>query len=210
MTPLVPPRSRGQAWFELTGVVPLGLFVVVHLASYASVLAGADTFGVASGGVLFLVLEVALVWLPLAIHAGYGLRRLWARLEPDPAERARSVVLRASGGLALAVIAAHVAYFRVPLLRGRIAPEDLAELLAARFSSTVDGVPWFAIVHLLGVAAVTAHLGLGLERFLCRSGIARVRSARRFSFLVAGLSFCVGSATVVALATGSALPRFLY
>src|SRR5690606_13502808 len=181
-----------------------------HVASYASVLVGSADFGVASGGALFLALELALVWLPLAIHAGYGLRRLAAPLESEPADRARSVVLRASGGLSLAFIVAHAAWLRVPLFTGRLGPEDLAEFLAARFSSTADGVPWFAIVHLVGLAAVTAHLGLGLERFLVRSGIARARGARGFSLLVGGLCFLAGAAAVVELATGSAVPRFLY
>jgi succinate dehydrogenase / fumarate reductase cytochrome b subunit len=202
-------RPRLQFWFELSGVVPLAVYTLVHVGSYAGALFGCSSFGVASPAPLWLALEIALVWLPLAFHAGYGLRLSSTSLPAEPAERQRGLLLRVSGCVALPLTLAHALWLKLPLWRGTRAPEDLAQMLAAGLSTTVRGVPLSAGLHFVGLAAVALHLGLGLGSFAEKRGVLARIPARRAAGLFSVLLFLVGSATVVELATGSALPRFV-
>ena len=203
-------RPRLRIWFELSGVVPLAVYTLVHVGSYAGALFGRTTFGVASPArPLWLALEIALVWLPLLFHTGYGLRLLSAPLEPEPLERQRGFLLRASGCVALPLLLAHAWWLKMPLWRGTRAPEDLAQMLAAGLSTTVHGLPLSAALHFVGLAALALHLGLGLGSFAEKWGLLTRIPARRAAGLLSLLLFLVGSATVVELATGSALPHFV-
>jgi succinate dehydrogenase / fumarate reductase, cytochrome b subunit len=198
-----------RKWFELSAVVPLAVYVVVHLGSYMRVLFGATTFG-ASGATHFqLVAEIALVWLPLAFHAIYGAWLIPRKIEGVAPERNQTVLLRVSGVGALGFLLYHASWLRLPLLRGERSPADVGNMLAAGLSATDWGIPVPAILHLLGLAVVSAHLATGLARFFEKW---RLASAARAQLVARALSlalFGVGSATVVELATGSALPNFV-
>jgi hypothetical protein len=202
------PGTTLRKCFELSGVVPLSVFVVVHVLSYSQVLFGRAAFGVTSGGA-WTVLECLLVWLPLAFHSLVGLRLSTEPLEPVEPERSRSWLLRGSGALSVPFIAAHAFWFRWPLLRGELTSEDLPQLLAARLASTLAGVPLTAALHLVGLALVSLHLALGLPRFLARWGVLSARPARGLGLGLAALMFALGAASIIELATGSLLPRFL-
>lgn len=202
-------RPRLRILFELSGVVPLSVYALVHIGSYASALFGATRFGVeASTEPLWLAFEIALVWLPLLFHAAYGLALLTTPLESERSERQRGLLLRASGCIALPFILGHSLWLRVPLWRGTRAPEDVAQMLAAGLSTTLYGLPLSAALHFVGLAAVTLHLGLGLGAFSEKWGLLARGPARRTANLFSLALFLVGSATVFELATGSVLPYF--
>jgi len=203
-------RPRFRIWFELSGVVPLAVYALVHVGAYARALFGRATFGVASPtNAAWLALEVALVWLPLLFHAGYGVRLLSAPLVAQSGERQRSILLRVSGAVALPFVLGHGLWLKLPLWRGARAPEDLAQMLASGLSATLSGVPLNAALHFIGLGAVALHLGLGLGSFAEGWGILARAPARRAAGLFSLLLFLVGGATVVELATGSALPHFV-
>jgi hypothetical protein len=192
-------------------MVPLAVFVPVHVACYATALLGARDYGVGTrdGLGLLFVLEVLLVWGPLAFHSALGARIALGPLEPELDERDRSVVLRITGALAALFVLVHAAWFELPLLSGERASEDLPELLAARLSSTVEGLPLNAAVHVLGLATVSVHVAVAVPRFFEKWGIGNVTVARRGARLASGILFAAGTATVIEFATGSAIPRFL-
>lgn len=195
--------------FELSGVVPLGVYLVVHVAAYARVTFGATRFGVTEGSsAVELALECLLVWLPLAFHAGYGLHASFSPIEEAPPGRARRIALRVSGWVSLAFLIQHAVWLRWPLASGALAPDDVHELMAAALSSTVDGVPLVAAVHLAGLGVVCAHFAWGFARFLERWRIAGARPARLGAGALALSLFIAGASAIVELATGSALPRF--
>jgi len=63
---------------SLTGIVPLGLYMVVHLTTNASLLNGPETFQRAvftihSPGKLLPLIEWGFIFLPLLFHAGLGI-----------------------------------------------------------------------------------------------------------------------------------------
>jgi succinate dehydrogenase / fumarate reductase cytochrome b subunit len=195
--------------FELSGVVPLGVYLVVHVATYARATFGATRFGIADGAaVVETALEWLLVWLPLVFHAAYGMATSFAPIEEPADARPRRILLRVSGWFALAFVVQHALWLRWPLASGAIIAEDVNELLAATMSSTVDGIPLVAALHLVGLGLVCAHFGLGFGRFLERWGIAAPRPARVGAGLLALLLFVFGATAIIELSTGSALPRF--
>jgi succinate dehydrogenase / fumarate reductase cytochrome b subunit len=203
------PRPLLHKCFELSGVFPLGVYLVVHLGTYARALVGAESFGVPSGiDPMLQVLEITLLWLPLAFHVGYGFWRITAARTTDLRDRTRILLLRSSGIASLAFVIAHGAKYRLPLLRGERAAEDVRSMLEASLSSTVHGVPLMAALHVVGLGLVCVHFAIGLARFAENSGMLREHRARRAASVLALLLFATGTATIVHLATGSAFPHF--
>jgi succinate dehydrogenase/fumarate reductase cytochrome b subunit len=157
--------------FELSSVVPLGAFVVLHVSRYANVLFGAATVGPRSApSAPVLVTEALLVWLPLAFHALYG-PAVWRRRQAEqaPVPTSGLVVLHRFATLPLALfLIDHFVRFRVPILRGEAYPADSVQRLAAELSTTRGGVPWVAALGLAGVLAAAFHLGFGLYQVFIR------------------------------------------
>lgn len=196
--------------FELAGVVPLGVFLVVHVVTYSGVLFGSESFGLADPRApVTLALELLLVWGPLVFHAAYGLGLSFSRAEPADGDARGSFWLRVTGAGSLAFVLAHALWLRLPLWRGERGPEDVAQMLAARLSATVQGVPLSAAFHLLGLGAACLHLSIALPRFFTKWGVLASVPGRRAFGAVVWVVFGLGAASIVELATGSAVPRFL-
>lgn len=208
-----------RKWFELSSVVPLAVYVLIHAASYVGALFGARSFGEGSGSGVELVLEVCLVWAPLAFHVSYGFFLMATGGEPadtnrrdtegEEAHRRRTLLLRASGLGALAFLAYHAYWLRGPILSGEQSSADTALRLAAGLSSLHWGVPIPAALHLLGLGVVCAHLAAGLARFFATFRVTSRTRAERLARVLSIALFAAGSATVIDLATGSALPNFV-
>lgn len=202
-------ETRLRRCFELSGVVPLGVYLIVHLVSYSRALFGSDAFGLlVEPGLALSALQLLVIWLPLGFHAGYGAWLSTRTLPEARQEKQYTVLMRVSGALALVFLAWHALWYSWPLKRGRIGAGDVAERLAATLSSTVDGVPLFAALHLIGLGVVCAHFGWGFARFLEGWGITRSRRARLGAGLLSATLFGLGAATLIELATGSIVPRF--
>jgi hypothetical protein len=190
--------------FELSSVVPLGAFVLLHVGRYASVLFGAETVGArGSPGAMALVLEAAFVWLPLAFHALYA-PSVWRRRRATEATEATGglVVLHRLAALPLVLfLVDHFVRFRLPILRGEAYPSDAVQRLAAELSTTRGGVPWVAALSLVGVLSSAFHLGFGLHRISIRRRMDSL--GLRIACAAAGLAVGVpGVLAVVRLAAG--------
>jgi succinate dehydrogenase/fumarate reductase cytochrome b subunit (b558 family) len=202
---------------SLSGVLPLGVFLIVHFAINARALQGRAAFdgtlAALRGMPLLGVLELALIGLPLAFHAGYGVVLSFRPREPaSPYPRRLGTLERATGIVALVFIAFHFYELRGPLLWGSLSEADVYPRLAARLSSTTAwGVPAYALFHLVGVAATVFHFATGLYAFSVRWGVAEgARATRTAARVCAGggvFLFLIGAATVVYYATGS---RFFF
>lgn len=202
--------------FSLTGVVPIGCFLVMHLWSYSSALNGrhafASTAADASQSAYRWLLEALLVWLPLLFHAVYGVvisfeARPNVRVYPY-ARNWAYVLQRVSGVVVLLFIGYHA--YRVPLqvALGNLDQEDVFAELCATLSSTVSGgVPAVAVGYLVGIAAACYHFANGLTNFCFSWGITTSRQASRRVAGLAGLVaiglFALGASSVVYFATGS-------
>jgi hypothetical protein len=190
--------------FELSSVVPVGAFVLLHVGRYASVLFGAETVGArGSPSALALTLEVLLVWVPLAFHALYA-PSVWRRRRAEEATVPAGglVVLHRLATLPLALfLVDHFLRFRLPILRGEAYPSDAVQRLLAELGTTRGGVPWVAALGLAGVLSAAFHLGFGLHRISIRRRMDSV--GMRIACALAGLAVGVpGVLTVVKLAAG--------
>lgn len=166
---------------SLTGIVPVGYYMVQHLALNSFSLGGPAYFD----GIIhffegmpkhFLIaLKVLAIWIPLIFHAVYGLF-IVSRAQPNlGAYRWRENRLytwqRVSGIAAFVFLAYHMASTSVA---GQIRGPEVIRYAAMQqtLTATVLGVPYLVFaVYLLGILACTYHLSYGIWNFCIRWGI---------------------------------------
>jgi succinate dehydrogenase/fumarate reductase cytochrome b subunit (b558 family) len=219
--PLSPKERRSfvlRKLHSLTGVAPIGFFLLVYLWIGAKAIGGRTAFDAAVAEILampyLVVFEVALLWVPLAYHALWGLK-ISFEARPNVGSYGHSrnwmyALQRASGILALAFIVYFAYGFRLPLALGDMARSDVFPHLCSTMSRTTSaGIPVVALVYLLGIAATVFHLTNGLYGFCFSWGITASRRATRIAsgmFGVLGLVlFVIGANTIIYFATGSRL-----
>ncbi len=206
-------RGWQRRLFSLSGVVPLGFFLLEHTWQNASALRGQAAYASKAEAFahipLLLVLEVALVFFPLGYHAIYG---LWIMREGIPRDaapynhRALSIANRGAAVVALAFIVWHVWEYRVEAWRHGLAPAALYSTLVWKLSSTWHGVPMRAALYLGGVLATTSHFavsgwGYGVTSGFFSTALQKKRAAYA-CLLVGSLLFVLSAGTVISLANG--------
>ncbi len=211
------PESRAAFWLRmvhsLSGVVPVGLFMLVQLWMHAKALAGPHAYHdtlIALSRLPGIVVWQGLILAALALHALYGVvLAVTPRYNIGRYPYSGNWVYtlqRVTGLLALAFIALHGVLIWIPAQLGWLALGDLYPTLVAKLSATVAGVPWFSFAYLVGIGACAFHFGAGLWTFGIRWGLTTSRKARAWSgalLAVVGLAvFGWGANTVLVLATG--------
>jgi succinate dehydrogenase/fumarate reductase cytochrome b subunit len=204
-------------------MVPLAGYLVVHLLTQASALAGPRahvTWASAEARWSWLALEMVCIYLPLVLHVGLGMRRLarppevpapaWPDEPPAAAPSSLGRLIQPlSGGMLLIFLVAHVLEFRVPLWTGALAPSDYYPELCASLSSTRwGGIPLAAIGYLLGLGAAALHAAHGLYHGALRLGLVAAPRQRPWAICCSTLGlglFGLGALIVIDLATGSVL-----
>ena len=163
---------------SLTGIVPLGLYMVVHLVTNASLLNGAETFQRAvylihAPGQLLPLIEWGLIFAPLLFHAIIG---VWiAKSGTDNSDQykftsnRRYMFQRATGIIALVFLFFHVLHlhgwfhfsFWISSVRaagfGNFYPYNAASTLA----EAMNGWVW-PLFYLIGVLSCVYHLANGI------------------------------------------------
>jgi succinate dehydrogenase / fumarate reductase cytochrome b subunit len=206
-----PGEDRLRRLHSLTGVVPLGAFLLLHLWTSSALLGSRDAYdrqvGALHGSAVLTVLEIVLVLLPLAYHAGYG---VWRSLQPREAHAYDSDLMhtleRASGVLVLVFIGAHFYELRWQTLTGGLQVGSYSTKVVEHLSWTTGGVPFIALGYLLGIAVTIFHLVNGMTSFCITWGYTATEQAQRRARLVfralGVVFFLVGAATVIQLASG--------
>ena len=185
---------------SLTGMIPLGVFLIEHIIVNATALGGAENFrrtAAALGGIpMVAAIEIVGIALPLVIHSVIGV--LIATELPQRGSRewptSREIVQRATGVLLLPYLIYHV-------WATRLSPDvlkhhaDLFDVMRRQ----VSGPGGFAF-HAAGVILAAWHLGNGLPGFVERWGFARTPQAARAAARIGGtLSLTLAVAGVGAL-----------
>lgn len=164
---------------SLTGLVPVGAFMVVHLLVNASILNGASTFQknvyqIHSLGKLLPLVEWAFIFLPIIFHAVIGVwivytgRSNTAVYQYSPNWRYR--LQRISGMIAIVFIFFHVFHLHgwfhaewwkegvaEPLGMAQFRPYNAASSLAA----SMGGFVW-PVFYFVGIVACVYHLANGI------------------------------------------------
>jgi succinate dehydrogenase / fumarate reductase cytochrome b subunit len=193
--------NLAERLFSLTGVVPLGAFLVVHVVANARALRGEEAFvsTVRTFGRIpaLALVEALFVYLPLAVHALLGLRMIVARRpmsRPRPYPRGVFFAMRVTGVLVLAFLAMHLPELRFRTPGVRPGGPELLTALTSDLSSTSHGVPWRSVLYLAAGGCVAFHFAAGLWGYLAslprsvwQGSDRRARGLRRGAAWAAGV-----------------------
>ncbi|MDI3291787.1 succinate dehydrogenase [Polyangium sp. 15x6] len=202
---------------SLTGVAPVGAFMVFHLWTNAKALQGQEPFDKAVSEIThtpyLAVLEWGLILLPLLFHAGYGVKlALDAKYNVSKYKTTRNwafTLQRVTGLMAFAFIAFHLYEYWGKKLAGKLAPEQFYPALCQNMSATVKGIPVVGLLYVLGIAASVFHFANGLWGFCFSWGVTVSRRSQQMAAAVFGVLgvaiFLLGANTAIYFATGSSV-----
>jgi succinate dehydrogenase / fumarate reductase cytochrome b subunit len=204
-------KSKLKRAHSISGVLPLGAFLALHVLANATALDSDRAFLRSIRGLESIpgvvVLELVFVVLPLLFHAGYGivLTRDPSARSPYPKPFLR--ILHVTGYVTFAFVLVHFWQLTLQKWTHAISPLAFHTVLEARLSSTTWGVPWLAIGYMIGIACACVHLAIGMWGFSVTWNLSRSKKAKRrvawTSGAVGVVLFLIASATVVRYATGS-------
>lgn len=194
----------------LTGVVPVGIFLLSHLATNARVVGGPEAFDRAALAIhrtpYLAVIEIAAVAVPMALHVGLG---LLLGVTPQAAGDTRGypsvrmlTLQRVTGFWLLVYVLFHVYGTRLSPDR---APggADLFALMAEQLAH-----PGRFAFHAGGVLAAAFHFGNGLVALAGPWGLNAGPRARRFATRAGAASFVVLSLVGLHALLGFVHPAF--
>ena len=190
---------------QLTGIMPLGFFLLEHFYTNSKALNGAADFNTAVKDLqsipYILFIEIGGIFIPLIYHAVYGLV-ITAEARPNNLYYPYSrnwfyTIQRVTGIILFFFITFHVLNFRFGLIPGlntlSVArhPEESFQIVSREFRM----LPIF-IVYVIGITSTVWHLANGIWLFLVDWGITIGERAQK----IAGYA-CLGFG-VVLLAVG--------
>ena len=175
---------------QLSGIVPLGLFVLEHFYTNSKVLSGAGDFNEAVRDLqsipYILFVEIGGIFIPLIYHAVYGLViTMEARPNNLNYPYPRNwfyLIQRMTGVILFFFIFFHVLNFRFGMIPGlnsvsvAHAPDQAFEIVAREFRM----VPIF-LLYMVGITATVWHLANGIWLFLVDWGITVGERAQRLT-----------------------------
>ena len=206
--PLRPGQGNSFLWHKLhslSGIVPIGAFLIEHLVSNFEALNGplayAQQVKFLNSLPLVRILEWAFIFIPLAFHALYGVFiafRGRASVNVYPwAGNWMYISQRITGLIAFAYIVQHV-------WRQRFSGVSLPEHPGAAFAKVQHELanPWMLAIYIIAMIATTWHFAYGIWLFAAKWGITPGdRARKRFGYVCAvfGLALCLmGLASIYA------------
>jgi succinate dehydrogenase cytochrome b subunit len=199
---------------SLSGIVPVGLFLIEHFFSNAFATKGAGPYTkqveFLSGFPFVFYLELFGIWIPIGYHALYGFY-IWFRGESNVAEYPwmgnwMYSAQRWTGAIAFFYMAWHTWHLR-------FTPPYILENPAIAFAKVQHemlGHPLAIAFYALGIFCASWHFAYGLWLFAAKWGIAQGPIARRrwgyVCFLVAVGFMAVGAVTMYSFLSTPQLP----
>lgn len=175
---------------QLSGILPLGVFLLEHFYTNSKALTGAADFNNAVRDLqsipYILFVEIGGIFIPLIYHAVYG---LFITFEMRPNNIAYPyarnwfyTIQRVTGIILFVFITFHVLNFRFGLVPGlntlSVAhnPDKAFGIVQNEFSMW-----WVMLIYIVGITATVWHLANGLWLFLVDWGIAIGANAQRMT-----------------------------
>ncbi|GAB4461303.1 MAG: succinate dehydrogenase cytochrome b558 subunit [Armatimonadaceae bacterium] len=216
-------QPGSKSWFKdsfvlhklhsLTGVLPIGAFLIFHLVVNSYTLRGEKEFNTAAAAIGYLpfvqVVEWALIFIPILFHSIYGFM-ITAEMRNNTGtyQYGRNwlyLLQRISGVIAFVFIVYHVydTWFIKKLYENSGGHELGLSAISYAAMTWRFADPIYLLVYLVGVGMAVFHLGNGLFNFCIRWGITVGKTAQNISaFLWLGLSIVltlIGFATAINL-----------
>jgi succinate dehydrogenase cytochrome b subunit len=186
----VPPLRAGQGhsffWrrlHSLTGIIPVGAFLIEHFISNAFATNGPQAYGTQvkflTGLPFVPVLEIVGIYIPILYHALYGFY-IWFRGESNVSDypwggNFMYAAQRWTGGIAFAYILWHTYTMRFT------GTHLLANPDASFHKVQMELQHWWAgVFYLVGIIAASWHFAYGLFLFCAKWGITVSERSRRW------------------------------
>jgi succinate dehydrogenase / fumarate reductase cytochrome b subunit len=198
---------------QLSGIVPLGFFLLEHFYTNSKALNGAASFNDSVKDLqsipYILFVEIGGIFIPLIYHAVYG---LVITVEARPNNLAYPyprnwfyLIQRITGVILFFFITFHVLNFRFGMIPGlnTISVAHRPDLAFDIVSREFRMVPIF-IVYMIGIASTVWHLANGLWLFMVDWGIAVGERAQRLTGYA-----CIGFGIVLLLVGINAAVAFI-
>ena len=175
---------------QLTGILPLGVFLLEHFYTNSKAMTGAADFNNAVKDLqsipYIIFIEIGGIFVPLIYHAVYGLFITW-EMRPNNVAYPYSrnwfyTIQRITGIILFFFITFHVLNFRFGAVPGLNSisvadePNRAFEIVSAEFA-----MAWVFIVYLIGITATVWHLANGLWLFAVDWGIVIGERAQRMA-----------------------------
>ena len=165
---------------QLTGIVPLGVFFLVHLYTNSTALNGSKVFNDHVGGIhempYLLFFEIGGIFLPLLFHSIYGIL-ISSEAKPNPLNYgfARNwfyIFQRVTGIYLFVFLLFHILNFRFGLIPGlNMTPVAGNADKAFGIVSGEFAITWVFIIYVLGLLATAWHLAYGFFLFAVDWGL---------------------------------------
>lgn len=175
--------------FQLSGILPLGVFLLEHFYTNSKALAGADAYNESVQTLqeipYVLLLEIFGIFLPLVFHAVYGMMITWESrpntLSYPFARNWYYTVQRVTGVFLFFFILFHILNFRFGLIPG-LNTEAVAHNADQAFQIVQREmqIPWVVALYVVGITSTVWHLANGLWLFLVDWGIVIGARAQRY------------------------------
>jgi succinate dehydrogenase / fumarate reductase, cytochrome b subunit len=209
---------------SFVGIVPLGVYLVLHLSRNLSTLGGAEAFDSAvreswKSPINYLWVAL-LVYLPLVYHAGYGFYLTFTSNKQNVfkypnLENVRYLFQRISAVGLLGFLCAHIFLTRVHVSMGWLqsSANPSGQVTFAYFAEHMWHNPFTAPTYLLGILATAYHLGNGVSTFCISWGITTgdkaIKKANIVALVVGILILVVGYAAVAGFFLPGAPAKFV-
>ncbi len=193
----------------LTGIVPVGVFLIEHFWTNSKATQGRTCFANAVDAIIHLpflpLIEIFGIFLPLAFHALYGVKLAFESKQNTGQYGYTGnwmfLLQRVTGIVTLVFIVFHLQDFRVAKLMGQMASTALFASLGIQLANK-----WKALFYLLGVSASVFHFANGIRTFAFSWGLTISRRSQLWTgYAVIGIGvalWLLGANTVLFFATG--------
>jgi len=182
MTDSAPDRRRFflRRLHSLSGVLPIGLYVLVHLGINSFAASGPEIYDRVAETLeslpYLIAVEIPLIWAPLLFHGLYGVM-IWVRGEPNPLQYSYPNnwmywLQRSSGIAALVFIGWH-------FWQTRLANYLYGVPVNFHMMADILSQPGWLAFYVVGLTAVTFHFANGLRTFVLTWGVVTGTRARR-------------------------------
>lgn len=197
---------------SLTGLVPLGVFLCVHLLTNASVLAPAETPGgqfqqsverIHALGPLLVPVEIVGIFIPLAFHILLGFQIMFSSNSNAQHYRygsnIRYTLQRSTAVIAFLFLVWHLwqmHWLGAPVGGGKFALHDAAGNATAvsTTAATIQAAWWIAPLYAIGIVSTVFHLANGVWTSLITWGITirpRTQRVSGYACAVFGVALCL-------------------